>query len=251
MKMLEQTRIIDGVALCARYAFGPNRLHLCGPDQNREVLDYLANNQSDTGLKNILQGFQTMFPYLKFIAQENQIRDPFDTKVVEAYWLGNSLLDNISKNTLWQYFKYDRRFPKLLGKNYSYLENKISHGARCHHSFHVLNIWKRTGHKKVEHTLESLQKCIISVGRLTRIDGPFLYLKARLLNLVSNRFVLEEVKEIKINRRLNDEGWLEDAKINDFITFHWDLPCDIISLKQANKLIHYTEESIKLANLTI
>src|SRR3989338_5875958 len=86
---------MDGIARCSRYAFGPNRLHLCGPEKNREVLSYMSQNASDEGLKQILREFQTLHPYLVSIAQANRIRDPFDDRVVEAYWIGNELLNAI------------------------------------------------------------------------------------------------------------------------------------------------------------
>ena len=49
----------DGVAVCTRYAFGPNRLHLCGPDMNQEVLSYLNTGAIDSGLTNIIVKFQS------------------------------------------------------------------------------------------------------------------------------------------------------------------------------------------------
>ena len=88
--MLKQkTTSVDGIARCTRYAFGPNRLHLCGPDANKEVLAYLKEGVSDPGLENLLRRFSTLYPYLQHIAQANHIADPCDERVVEAYWIGN------------------------------------------------------------------------------------------------------------------------------------------------------------------
>ena len=91
---------MDGVTRCTRYAFGPNRLHMCGPDMNREVLAYMNEGVTDTGLTNILKEFQALHPYLTKIAHTNQIKDPFDSRVVEAYWIGNELLRLLNNHGL-------------------------------------------------------------------------------------------------------------------------------------------------------
>ena len=143
---------MDGVLRCSKYAFGPNRLHYCGPDANREIYDYINDGATDPGLEALLKGFQTMFPYLRHIAHANNIADPFDERVVEAYWIGNELLDTIEKKVFWRHLIDDHQIPKKIGKkSFSYIEQKIERGAAPNHSFHVLNIWKRTGHKDEPH----------------------------------------------------------------------------------------------------
>lgn len=87
----------EGIIRCSRYAFGPNRLHYCGPDANREILSYIGEGKGDAGLISLLKEFATMYPYLDFISRVNKIFDPFVEQVVEAYWLGNSLLAKVNK----------------------------------------------------------------------------------------------------------------------------------------------------------
>jgi hypothetical protein len=60
---------MDGVLRCSRYAFGPNRLHFCGPDANREIWDYVNEGFTDFGLQKLLRGFETLYPYLDRIAR--------------------------------------------------------------------------------------------------------------------------------------------------------------------------------------
>lgn len=99
---------MDGALRCLRYAFGPNRLHLCGPKANSDLLNFLIEQKPSKRLTFLLKKFKTMYPYLKKIADANKIKDPLDERVVEAYWIGNNLLDK----------------------------------AHLHHSFHVFNVWK-------------------------------------------------------------------------------------------------------------
>src|SRR3989344_4408286 len=106
---------MDGIFRCSRYSFGPNRLHYCGPDANHEMKAYLKEGMSDGGLSLILKQFDTLSKYLRLIARSNNITDPFDDKVVEAYWIGNEFLDSIEKNALYRHLIDDHK-----------LKNKIS-----------------------------------------------------------------------------------------------------------------------------
>jgi hypothetical protein len=87
---------MDGIFRCSRYAFGPNRLHYCGPDANRTMKEYLDAGESDPRLSAILQRFQNLYPYLLHIAEGNGIRDPFDDHSRRGVLVGKSLLDSFS-----------------------------------------------------------------------------------------------------------------------------------------------------------
>ena len=85
-----------GPLLFARYAYPPNALGLCGADGPRDLLEYGDAHASDAGLAEAARTFEGAWPYLELIAGANGIRDPLDPRVVEAYWVGNELLDNVS-----------------------------------------------------------------------------------------------------------------------------------------------------------
>ena len=167
-----QNKQFDGALLAARYAFMPNKLRYCGGDSNSELFEYAAANQSDAGLQAMLEEFETMFPYLRLIAEANHIADPFNYKVVEAYWIGNELLENISMQNFYRYLvdeqKLKKKFkPAVLEKVFG----KIPFGAKPHHSWHVLSIPKRTGHYPVEHTLETMDQCRIGWGKIKNVKN--------------------------------------------------------------------------------
>ena len=44
----------------------------------------------DRGLRDLAAGFEGAYPYLELIAAANGIEDPLDTRVVDAYWIGNT-----------------------------------------------------------------------------------------------------------------------------------------------------------------
>lgn len=241
---------MDGVARCTKYAFGPNRLHLCGPDANKEILSYMAERFSDGGLTALLKQFKTMSPYLQRIAEANNLADPFDDKVVEAYWIGNDLLNGVSKKQFYAHLTDGLKINKLLKiKEFRQVEEKLGLGAKMHHSFHVFNIWKRTGNDPSYHTLESMDKCRISWGDVTSIDGPSIIVRTRPL-LFDDRGMLmlgSDTENRKITRKLHDD-YMIDLKIGDIITMHWDMPCEIITAGQKDQLEKYTLLSVRLAN---
>ncbi len=242
---------ISGILRCSRYAFGPNKLHYCGPDKNEEILAYLENNRQDFGLKGLLQEFKTMYPYLCHIARENKIKDPFDDRVVEAYWLGNELLETIEKKQFYRHLKEGLDLEKKLNhKLFNQVTEKIRRGALPHHSFHVLDIWKRTGNLETEHTLESLDNCRISWGQVQKVEGPFVTLKTKPLIIRNGKLGLGEPIFKKLTRHLESSG-LEQLKPNDIVSFHWNALCEVITKKQAVALEKYTLLHLNLANQTI
>lgn len=241
---------LDGIVRCTRYAFGPNRLHLCGPDANKELFDYMSSKYADQGLENLLAKFGTMYPYLKKIADVNKIKDPFSENVVEAYWLGNELLEKIDKKQFYSHLTDGLKVKKsLTAKEFRILSDKLASGAKMHHSFHVFNIWKRTGHDTSYHTLQSMDKCRISWGEITAIDGPSINVKTKPLIFDNNgKLGLGQDTEIKIFRKLYDDH-MENLVVGDIISMHWDVPCEILSKRQAGHLQKYTDLSLKLANI--
>lgn len=240
---------MDGLARCTRYAFGPNKLHLCGPDLNREVLSYIKAQASDEGLANILSGFKTLFPYLAQIARANQIKDPFDPRVVEAYWIGNHLLDTIPAKTYYRHLTDNMQIHKMSPpKQMDDLKDKLAAGALMHHSFHVLNIWRRTGHHKVEHTPDTLDKCCVSWGKVIKVSGPAISVSRQPILLDHDQLILGSPQTQKIARRLDATSLLDEVKVDDIVSIHWDTPCEIITPEQAHNLTRYTKLSLQLAN---
>src|SRR4030042_1170915 len=94
---------MQGVMSCSRYSFAPNSLHYCGPERQSDMLGYVQHEAADKGLAEILHRFDTLYKYLVLIASSNHIHDPFDRRVVEAYWVGNNLLARVKTNQFAQH----------------------------------------------------------------------------------------------------------------------------------------------------
>ena len=243
---------MDGVLRCSRYAFGPNRLHYCGPDANSEIRSYINEGVSDPGLAHLLSEFKTMYPYLKHIADANGIPNPFDERVVEAYWLGNDLLEAIEKKKFYHHLVEGQQLKKRLdAKDFERLAAKIGQGAVPNHSFHVLDIWKRTGNLEKEHTLYSMDECRVSWGRVLATDGPTVTVLTRPLRYALGKLFLGEPIEKKLSRQLQATYDIEQLKRGDIVSIHWSVPCEVINERQVRELEKYTLRHIALANQTI
>jgi len=240
---------LDGILRCSKYAFGPNRLHYCGPDANAEILSYIQNSASDPGLATLLKAFRTMFPYLRLIAEANNVKDVFNPQVVEAYWIGNKLLEQIPKKKLYNNLVEAHELKKKLGLGEFFkIEDKIGLGALPHHSFHVFNIWKRTGNLETAHTLESMDECRISWGEILEANGPFLRVKTEPLIFENGQLGLGAPMERKIIRKLDSPSEIDNLKSGDTVSIHWGVPCEALTRQETLNLRKYTLKSIAVAN---
>ena len=243
---------MDGLLLCARYAFAPNKLKYCGPDKNLELFQYCADNQQDLGLTKILKAFEVLYPYLELIARANGIADPFDQKVVEAYWVGNEFLENVWAKNLYGHLLEKQQLGKRIDRrSLKLILGKIPAGARAHHSFHVLNVFKRLGHAEIFHTLESMDSCRVSWGMVTALNGQTLKVESEPIILKKGKLALGDAIIRKVNFGLDGKKIALQPDVGDWVSFHWNWFCQKLSKKQTKNLDCYTRHSIFLANQTL
>jgi hypothetical protein len=243
---------MNGILRCSRYAFGPNRLHYCGPDAASEIRSYIEESASDPGLTKLLSQFQTMYPYLRHIAEANNIRDPFDDRVVEAYWIGNELLENIGQRKFYHHLVEGQKIKKKIGAQaFTRVEEKIEQGAVPHHSFHVLDIWLRAAQGERDKTLFDIDECRVSWGTVKTVSGPSVTVLSEPLLYGDGKLFLGAPVEKKLARRLEAEYDIEQIKPGDTVSIHWSVPCEVITERQAAMLRRYTLHHLRLANQTI
>lgn len=240
----------SGLLRAARYAFMPNKFGYCGPDKNQELGGYIRRGFIDDGLKENLAEFETLYPHLKFIARTNGLKDPFDVRVVSAYWIGNVLLDKVSPNAFYRHFEDELLLKKKMSfKLRNLLYDKLPKGAFPHHAFHVLNVFRRTGHVAQPHTLETMNKCIISWGKVIEIKDKSVIVKNRPLVFQGDNLVFGDVQDLEILRSIDNKSFITDLCIGDLLTFHWGFVCEKVSEYEVAYLSKYTIKAIELANL--
>ena len=241
---------MDGVLRCSRYAFGPNRLHFCGPDANREIWDYVNDGFTDFGLQKLLQGFEALYPYLIHIATQSGISDPFDPRVVEAYWLGNNLLRRIEKRALHRHltdtFRLQDKYP---GKPFRDLETRIGEGLLPNHNHHVLNVPHAMRGATAEGDVSFMDSCRVSWGQVKAVSGPSITVEYEPLWRVGDTLTLGEPIQKKLVRRLEADYDFDMLTPGQYVSIHWDIPCEIITPQEVAKLRRHTFEAIHLANI--
>lgn len=96
---------MNGVLLGSKFSWGCNRANLL---KITPALKEYALSDGKTGLeKDIREALKKLYSYIYYliIAESNNIRDPFDSKVVEAHWIGNELLENVKDSVVKKVFK--------------------------------------------------------------------------------------------------------------------------------------------------
>ena len=127
---------------------------------------------SDGGLAELARTFEGAWPYLTLIADANGIADPLDPRVVEAYWVGNELLDRVRRMTLARHV--EDRFRGRIGRSWRRVLDAVAAGAVPHHSFHVFAVYPwlgllRTG--VVDEPLHVLDRCRTTPALVESVDG--------------------------------------------------------------------------------
>ncbi|HEX7536383.1 MAG TPA: DUF6390 family protein [Dermatophilaceae bacterium] len=239
----------DGPLLFARYAYPPNELGYCGGDDHRALLEQTSAGVVDGGLRQRLREFEGAWPYLELIAAANQLDDPLDARVVEAYWLGSGLLDKVGPALLAS--SLDERFRRRAGRSWTALADAIPHGALPHHSFHVLGVYPFVGLIRsgtVAEPLHVLDRCRIRWGRVVAVIGDRAVVRSRPLEWDGHRLVLGAVRD---EEAVTGEGTLRLGRAlaaGDWCSLHWDWVCDRLEPGQVRALQHYTESQIIAVN---
>lgn len=234
---------MDGVQLGARFSIATNRLNFCGPADAEPAL-YAAIRAPAGGesARTALRGFEALMPYLEAIAARHRL-EPFDPQVVEAYWIGNSLLDDFGPE----------QFRPLLdalvrrGLPRSVAERLVAHLPAApipHHMFHVafVGVGAVTGH--VPTTLSNLEACrpawatVEERSDLLRVSRPTLALVGGRLELGAP--VSEALRY--------DAAVVPDAQPGREVAVHWGWPALTLSEERSRALRIYTQRSLDAAN---
>jgi hypothetical protein len=238
--------------LFARYAFGPNRLGYCGPDDAVELFGQATLGGELDALRRLAEQFEGAYPYLELIARANAIADPLDARVVEAYWLGNALLEQVRPGMLG--VSLDARFRRRLrGDGWRWLADKPAAGALPMHAFHVLDVFPRLGLLRsgaLDDVVKVIDSCRIRWGRVLERDGDWLVVAAVPLELAAGKLFLAPPRVEKIRGWQDGAGFLSGVAAGDTVSIHWDWACDVLDARRLKLLRSWTAHELAIANQT-
>lgn len=238
---------LDGPQVFARYSFMPNRLGYCGGETHGALFDYCVARTSDPGLPQLLRHFSGAMPYMRLIARCNLIADPFDRRVVEAYWLGNELLQGVEARALYDSLR-ERYGRQMKARDLDLVLGKAPAGARPHHSFHVIEVCPRNGWPQA---LSFMDNCRISWGKVVSVNGGMLTAEVRPLKLQGNTLALGPAEARPINRQFDGRGFVDSVRPGDSVSIHWGWACQILAPRQVANLEKWTLYHLRLANATL
>ncbi|MBD3208729.1 MAG: hypothetical protein GF370_04750 [Candidatus Nealsonbacteria bacterium] len=103
---------MNGVLLGAKFSWPCKRSKDLGISQ--ALKEFAGTEGKIRAEAEIKEGLKNLFSYIYYltIAKSNRISDPFDLLVVKAHWIGNSLLDNVSKKALGEALEEARTYHK-------------------------------------------------------------------------------------------------------------------------------------------
>ncbi|HEV8049942.1 MAG TPA: DUF6390 family protein [Thermoplasmata archaeon] len=235
---------MDGVPLAARFSIATNRLNYCGPAEAAPHLyRAIVTDRGDPPARQALEGFEALLPYLQAIGAKHGL-DPLDRRVVEAYWIGNELLDAFRPSD----------FPPLLdalhrrGLPQSIVSRLTSHlpaDPIPHHVFHVafVGVGAVTGH--VPTTLANLEACRPAWALVRSRSLESLEVVRPSLRVEDGRLLWGRDVDASL---AYDARVVPDAGPGQSVVVHWGWPALTPTAGQLENLRTFTDRALAAAN---
>ena len=212
----------------ARYLLMPNKLKYEKLDSSdQQLFNFCCGSGNEKEIKSLLKEYHAINMFLELIAKKNN-KKPFDKEVLEAYWLGNDLLKNISSDDVKTHLKDSLEKNKAEPELIKELIPAVPENIHPHHTFHILHIHSITKDKNFIYS--NFNKGKVNYGKVIEINKDSLTIE----------------KNNKRKQIHYDDKFISNYKVGDLISFKWDFALDVITKKQAEQLDHYTEKHRKI-----
>lgn len=239
--------LISGPELFCRFALPPNVLGYCGPSDTRLVGELLQGGSLALAeMRHTATAFAGAWPYLKLISSVTG-GDPLDYDVVEAYWLGNSLLKRIDLQTMGN--SVSDRFQAQAGPEWPMIAHSLGSQARPSHSFHVFCVYPWVGLLRsgaVDQALHVLDRCRIRWGEVLAEDDGALVVSTRLLTWDGRSLGIGQETMETVQAPIDTQA----IRVGDQVAMHWGYACQRITDSQRRHLERYQALHMGLANET-
>ncbi len=235
---------MQGVQLAARFSIATNRLKYCGPaDAEPALFRTITEGKDFDASRTALLRFEALEPYLTAIAAKHG-KDPLDHDVVEAYWIGNDLLDGLTRKDFRGILETltRRGLPRTMADA---LAAHLPDRPLAHHAFHVsyVGVGNVTGHVKT--TLPNMESCRPAWARVLRVAKGELEIEKPPLAYEGGRLRIgKPVREtVAFDPRV-----LPGVAKGDHVALHWNWPALALTDGQLVNLKEYTERSLTAAS---
>ena len=99
--------------------------------------------------------------------------------------------------------------------------------------------------------MSTIDNCRVSWGKIIEVQPEHYVVKTNPLIMQDKKLKLGPPTDKKIISTIDEKTFIKKPKPGDWVSFHWNFICEKLNSKQVKNLKHYTNEAIKLANLTI
>jgi hydrogenase maturation factor len=226
--------------LCAHFALQPNQLGFCGRNSAPAKLKECIVDGNCKQIEKELKKFIVLNPYLQTIAEVTNL-DPFSYKVIEAYWLGNDLLEQFKLGHYQILLKYfvKQGVPGWLVKE---LENKQPKVFIPIHLFNILHVGVGKASGSVPFNLESINNCMVRWGKVKSIiNSQKLKIEAVKLKKQNDQYILgNKISDYKYYSQL-----VGKLKIGDQVAVHWGWIAKKITQKEKEEIRKWTDRLIE------
>jgi len=238
---LQKQNELSALAFACKYSLITNRLDYCGKKNSFESFGFFLANPSEEKapeIKSLLDSFYSEKSYSESIASVHNL-ERFDFSVLEAYWLGNNLLEKGSHREIQKTILGFQNFglPREIAE-----QKAVSLPENCvpHHSLHVLHVNFIT--PKLKPLVKNLSDCLIQWGEVKGAEKEKIKVKGIELKSLNNRLVLQEKSKLIENpfSLLPEKG--------DFVSCHWNNAIEILSEEQLESLKKYTLRNLEAVN---
>jgi Family of unknown function (DUF6390) len=173
--------------------------------------------------------------------------------VVEAYWIGNEYLELVEASPFYESLK-ERFRLRMDARAFAWMTSELEHGARPHHNVHVFDVYRRAGLMRDGHAtiaLDRMDRCRISWGRVTAVDGAELVVDRQPLVLIDGKLALADAASTRVTRQIGGRGFADGDHPGDVVAIHWDWIYEVLSLASLERLMRNTRRAIDRANATL
>ena len=245
---MDELAAAPGPVLFARYAYPPNALGYCGPADAEGLLGAAAGEVDVAELAARATAFSGAWPYLRLIAASNGLADPLHHDVVDAYWVGNALLEAVAPEDLAATVEAQLALghggaPAGVGP--------APAGGPAHHSFHVFAVYPWLGLLRsgvVAPALTVLDRCRIRWGTVVAVTANAAGVRSRALQFSDGRLELGAEGAEDVRWRIDGVGFVGDLSPGDCVSMHWDWVCERLTPTRLAGLEAATAHSLEVVN---
>lgn len=229
---------VGGVERFARYAAPPNRLGYCGPDWFEHQRSGSADGRAE--LRRSAREFMGAYPYLELLAGAADEHDPLADGPVEAYWIGNKIVQQVGTAAFGR--SLDDRFRMRSGRSWSHLEHAVP-GALCTHAFHVFVVSPWVGLMRegvIDEPLAIVDQCRVSWGKVTAVVSGIAVVERTPVCWQDGRLVPGLAQPVEVTCDVA-------VAVGDVVSLHWGHVCDVLTATQLVWLRYVTNSQLALA----